>query len=348
MRAIVAIKKGLAAIQEVTKPKLRDGCVLVKVKAVGLNPADWKNLDKRAVPGIRLGLDYVGIVEEIGNGVMKPFKKGDRIAGWANGGDEYQPDTGAFGDYAIVKAHVQFKVPENITDEQAATFGVSMSTVAQGLYKALGLPWPNAPAKTPFPILIYGGSTATGIYGIQFAKASGLTVVTTASPRNFEYLKSLGADAVFDYNSPTCAEDIKALTGNKLALVWDCTGDGGEIGAKALTDAADSKYATIMPVDADLVHAINPRVDGPLAHVAYDVHGDPYMWPDGGKPARPEEAAYAARFLELCPGLLESGAVKPVRTIVNFGGSGLEGVMKGLDELRAGRVSGAKFVYTLP
>ncbi|KAI2602339.1 alcohol dehydrogenase [Hypoxylon sp. NC1633] len=347
MRAIVAIEKGKAAIQDVSTPKLRDGFVLIKTKAVGLNPADWKNIDMRATPGSRTGLDYAGTVEEVGKGVTQPFKKGDRIAGWTNSGDARDTDLGSFGDYLVARANIQIKIPDSISDEEAATFGVSMSTVAQGLYKILGLPWPTEPTKTPFPILIYGGSTATGMYGIQFAKASGLTVIATSSPRNFEYLKSLGADAVFDYNSPTCAADIKVYTGNKLKLAWDCTGDGGAVCAGALTDAEASKYAAIMKVDADLVHAINPRVDGPHVHLAYDVQGHSYLWFDSERPAVPEDHEYAARFLQICPALLESGAVKPIRTIVNQGGSGLEGVLKGLDELRAGKVSAAKFVYTL-
>ena len=57
----------------------------MRVRAVGLNPTDWKTIDYRAVPGLRIGVDYAGIVEELGPGVTK-FKKGDRIAGVINGG----------------------------------------------------------------------------------------------------------------------------------------------------------------------------------------------------------------------------------------------------------------------
>lgn len=172
--------------------------------------------------------------------------------------------------------------------------------------------------------------------------------MTTASPRNFDYLKSLGADAVFDYNSPTCAADIKAFTGNALKLAWDCSGDGAEICAGALSDTEPSRYATIVPVEAEAVAAVNPKVEGPIWHLAYDVFDSPYVWLDGSTvPAKPEEFEYAARFVSIVPELLANGTIKPIRTIVNQGGSGLEGVLKGLDELRAGKVSGAKLVYTL-
>ncbi|KAI1143284.1 putative alcohol dehydrogenase [Hypoxylon sp. FL0543] len=346
-KAIVAVEKGKAEIREVEKPQLREGYVLVKVKALALNPTDYKALDKRVVPGTRLGADYAGVVEEVGPGVTKPFKKGDRIAGLVHGGNPLDPEGGAFAEYAIVKAAVQIKIPDNISDEQAATLGVSTITIAQGLYKHLGLPWPTEPAKEPFPVLIHGGSTATGLYGIQYAKASGLTVIATSSPRNFEYLKSLGADAVFDYHSPTAAAEIKALTQNKLKHAWDCAGTGAELVAGALSDAEESRFTCIVPVDAATVHRINPKVDGPHLTLGYDVFGEPYIWIDGHRPAKLDEHEYTAKFLEIVPKLLEDGTVKPIRTVVNHGGAGLEGVLKGLEELKKNGISAGKFVYTL-
>lgn len=74
------------AIREIPKPKLRDGYVLVKVHAVGINPTDWKSIDKGfADAGARSGCDYSGVVAEVGESLGKPFQKGDRIAGFAHG-----------------------------------------------------------------------------------------------------------------------------------------------------------------------------------------------------------------------------------------------------------------------
>ncbi|XDG06939.1 hypothetical protein ABKA04_006554 [Annulohypoxylon sp. FPYF3050] len=345
-KAIVAIEKGKVEIRDVEKPKLKDGSILVKVIAVGLNPVDWKTIEYRAIPGVRIGVDYAGVVEELGPGVTK-FKKGDRIAGLINAGNEVQPDRGSFGNYTVAKEGIQIHIPDNITDEQAATLGVSTITVAQGLYKVLKLPWPTEPTKTPYPVLINGGSTATGFYGIQYAKLSGLTVITTSSPHNFELLKSLGADAVFDYRSPTAGAEIRALTKNKLTLAWDCTGTGGELIANALSDELPSKYATIIEVDKDLVHGINAKVDGPTFHQGYDVMGEPYGWDGDVEDVKQDEHEHAGRFLQLARELLANGTIKPIRTVVNQGGKGLEGVLKGLEELKAGRISAAKFVYTL-
>ena len=79
-------------------------------------------------------------------------------------------ETGAFAEYVIAKGDVQLKIPDQLSFEEAATLGVGITTVGQGLYQSLGLPLPNQPAKEKFSILIYGGSTATGTLAIQFAK----------------------------------------------------------------------------------------------------------------------------------------------------------------------------------
>ncbi|XXG94994.1 DNA-binding transcription factor [Hypoxylon texense] len=347
MKAIEVVEKGKVEVREVPKPSLRDGWLLIKVKAVGINPADWKNIHWRGEPGGRAGLDFFGIVEEIGENVTRPFKKGDRVSGWIRSGDLNDPKAGSFADYCIVKEHIPFKVPDNISDEEAATLSVSISTVAQGLYKILGLPWPNKPAQTPVPILIHGGATATGIYGIQYAKASGLKVITTASPRNFELVKSLGADAAFDYKSPTSAAEIRALTENRLTLAWACAADGDELIAGALSDELPSQYASIVAIDKDRARQGNPKIEVLRSHLAYDVFGGEYLWPSGPMVPEPDIAEYVGKFLELTPGLLESGTIKPIRAIVNKGGSGLEGVVKGLDDLRINGISAAKLVYTL-
>ena len=81
-----------------------------------------------------------------------------------------EPEDGAFGEYLVAKGDIQIKIPDRVGDEDAATLGVGIVTVGQGLYQSLALPWPNAPAKEKFPILIYGGSTATGALAIQMAK----------------------------------------------------------------------------------------------------------------------------------------------------------------------------------
>lgn len=151
-------------------PDLRPGYLLVKVSAVALNPTDWKHIEFAAPPGALIGCDYAGIVEETGTGYDKNWKKGDRICGLCHGGDETQFENGAFAEHIVVKADVQMKIPDQMSDEEAATVGVGFTTVGQGLFQSLKLPLPSQPAKSPETILIYGGSTATGTLRIQLAK----------------------------------------------------------------------------------------------------------------------------------------------------------------------------------
>lgn len=197
--------------------------------------------------------------------------------------------------------------------------------------------------------MIHGGSTATGVLGIQYVKASGLTAIATASPANFEYLKSLGADAVFDYRSPTCGADIRAFTQNKLKFAWDCFGGGEAICAAALSDSERSTFGAINidNTNAEVLKKKNPLADSPYITVAYDAFGEGWTWKGTTAPPKVDEMEFAAKFVEISQGLLETGTIKPVRATVNRGGVGLNGVIKGLDELRAGRVSSTKLVYTL-
>lgn len=86
-KAIVFVDKGKAEVQEVPIPKLRDDYILVKVNTVGLNPTDWKHIDRGiAQDGCRMGCDYSGTVVDVGPKVTKNFAKGDRISGVAHGG----------------------------------------------------------------------------------------------------------------------------------------------------------------------------------------------------------------------------------------------------------------------
>jgi threonine dehydrogenase-like Zn-dependent dehydrogenase len=195
-------------------------------------------------------------------------------------------------------------------------------------------------------LLIHGGSTGTGMLAIQFAKLSGLTVIATASPANFEYLKWLGADAVFDYRSPTCGKDINEYTSDNLLYAWDCAGSGEELCATALSSTKPSKFGSIAWPDASLLK-VNPLVEGPLTVLTYDILNEKYMARGGERSPAKEIMDFSIMFKGIYMQLLEKKALKPVHIDVNRNGSGLEGVMKGLELLRDGKVSCAKLVYTL-
>lgn len=81
-----------------------------------------------------------------------------------------QLEDGAYAEFAMVKDGHLAKIPEGMSFEDTASMGAGVTTVGQALYHNLKLPWPTQPSETPFPILIYGGSTATGTLAIQYAK----------------------------------------------------------------------------------------------------------------------------------------------------------------------------------
>ena len=143
-------------------PTLRPGYLLVKVAAVALNPTDWKHIDYAdaiAKPGCLAGCDYAGTVEKLGSGYTKEWKLGDRIAGFAHGGNAVQLEDGAFAEHIVVKADVQIKIPDHLSFEKAATLGVGTITVGQGLCQKLGLAYPTTKTPRKETVLIYGGST---------------------------------------------------------------------------------------------------------------------------------------------------------------------------------------------
>jgi NADPH:quinone reductase-like Zn-dependent oxidoreductase len=196
------------------------------------------------------------------------------------------------------------------------------------------------------PLLIYGGSTATGSLAIQFAKLSGLTVVVTCSPRNFEYVKSLGADAAYDYNSPTCSKDIKEYTKDKLKHVFDCISEGNstKISVEAMSSTG-GVYSTLLTIDDEKVASINPKVEKKTT-LGYTIMGESFKAGSNDVPAVPENFEFGKTFWELSTKLLADGKVKVHKFTVNKFGKGLAGVVQGMQHMREGKVSAEKLVYT--
>ncbi len=112
-------------------------------------------------------------------------------------------------------------IPDAMRFEDAAVLPLAVSTASCGLFQTdqLGLRYPTADAEpTGQVVLVWGGSTSVGSNAIQLATAAGYEVVTTATPRNFDHVASLGAVRAFDYSSPTVLDDIvAALQGRTLA-----------------------------------------------------------------------------------------------------------------------------------
>ncbi|KAI1476876.1 GroES-like protein [Daldinia eschscholtzii] len=188
--------------------KLKDHQVLIKVRAWAINPCDAMIQDN-PLPFFKypiiLGQDVSGTVEAVGSGAATDFKVGDRVFGFtANNG---------FQDYVILDRKFTAKIPGSLSYAQVAVFPLCLTTCSVSLFSKsyLGLPSPTLnPIPTNKSILVWGGSSACGSNGIQLGKAAGFRVIATCSASNFDFVKSLGADKVFDRHSPTVIDDVAA------------------------------------------------------------------------------------------------------------------------------------------
>ncbi|KAF2099072.1 putative zinc-binding oxidoreductase ToxD [Rhizodiscina lignyota] len=327
---------GQAVLKPIPLPKVSDDYLLVRTVAVALNPTDWTTLDAPGDAGTLVGCDYAGIVEEVGKAVKKNWNKGDRIAGYGHGGNDANPENGAFARYIAVKGDIQLRIPDHTSFEAASTVGVGVLSAGFGLYKILGLPFPQSqPVSGGQTILIYGGSTATGSIAIQMAKLSGLKVITTCSPRNFDFVKSLGADLVYDY---IVGRQIRKVMNDGLSLVFDTvnTSETAAICADAF-GAQGGQYVNLLETDC-------PRADVKSTFfLGYDISGEDYIFEGTKFEAKPDALAYAVGFFPIAEKLWAERKWKPHPQ--RLGPGGLQGVLEGLQILREGKYSGEKLVY---
>lgn len=144
-------------------------------------------------------------------------------------------------------------------------------------------------------------------------------------------------------------DEIKAWSADPdaLTLAWDCVSSGGstEICAAALSKTRAGRYWALLAIDEKVVRGVNDKVESGY-RLAYTMFGEPFE-KRVKVPAIPGDYEFGKTFWEVARGLLAEGKVKPARADVNRGGKGLEGVLVGLDELKEGKVSGVKLVYTL-
>ncbi len=173
----------------------------------------------------------------------------------------------------------------------------------------------------------------------------GYQVITTCSPHNFELVKNYGADAVFDYHSPTCVADIKAYTKNKLKRVID---PFGEIATTALCNEvigrAGGIYCSLEQYQTQLCtrRAVKHQlVMGPAILGRGVLLPEPYgVQPD------PELHEWSKRFYRSLQRLIDEGKLKPLpQQILKQGG--LDGVLEGLEILKSKGVSGRKLIVSL-
>jgi NADPH:quinone reductase-like Zn-dependent oxidoreductase len=196
MQAAVQDTYGTAAVlqsRDIPKPTIGDNEVLVRVRAAGVNPADWAVMSglpyvARPVYGMSRpkqpvrGTDVAGIVEAVGSGVTR-FKAGDAVFGTSRG---------SYAEYTIASEDALAPKPSNVTFEQAAVVPMAGMVALQAIRD-------HGHVQAGQKVLINGASGGIGTFAVQIAKSLGADVTAVCSADNAALVRSIGADHVIDY-----------------------------------------------------------------------------------------------------------------------------------------------------
>ena len=179
-------------------PVAAAGEVVVDVHAASVNGADWKvraGEYKQSKFPLVLGRDFSGVVSAVGTGA--DLKVGDAVFGVLDAGQE-----GAYAEKLAVKAAIIARKPDALSHVNAAALALAGLTALVSVEDTLKL-------NRGETILIQGGAGGVASFAIQLAKRIGARVITTTSAKNVDYVRSLGADEVIDYNAQDFTTVVK-------------------------------------------------------------------------------------------------------------------------------------------
>jgi NADPH2:quinone reductase len=191
-------------VEEVDTPKPGPGEVLVRVRASGVNPTDFKSragATARPVDGLQIpDQDGAGVIEAVGDGV-DPARTGERVWVWFAA---FGQPWGTAAEYTVVPSRQAVPLPASASFELGASLGVPAMTAHCALFA-------DGPVSGK-TVLVAGGAGAVGHYAIELAKRAGAKVVTTVSnPEKGALAAKAGADLVVNYREKGAIERIKAF-----------------------------------------------------------------------------------------------------------------------------------------
>ncbi|MGW1048926.1 quinone oxidoreductase family protein [Streptomyces sp. NPDC002586] len=209
------------ALIDLDRPSPGPGEILIAVRAVGVNPVDWKLRQgfRRPDEGDQVfptvfGSEAAGVVAEVGAGVSG-FAAGDEVFG--------STAQGGYAEYALLTADVTAHKPAALSFRDAATLPVAAATAYDGV-RQLGLPGGAT-------LLVTGAGGGVGTAVVQIARAFGLRVVGVAGEGKKDFVESLGA--VHVSSGPELAERVRAVARDGIDGVYDL------VGGPVLTEAAE-------------------------------------------------------------------------------------------------------------
>ncbi|KAM9912169.1 hypothetical protein OXX59_004636 [Metschnikowia pulcherrima] len=327
-------------IKEASIPEPAAEEIIVENKAVAINPIDFiiakSGFLVQKFPVI-LGLDSAGVVVATGTEAAKTFTKGDRVLALTESIFSPNQDKGGFQKYSAVRTLTTSKIPDDVSFVEGSTFPLGIFTAAIGLFiqDNLALDFPQVPKKgeNGKTVLIWGGASSVGANAIQLAVAAGYRVVATASEKNFELVRKLGATEVLDYRKDSIVDDTtKVLANTDFVGTFLAAANGDSFSQAAdITQAVNEK--------AQLVSApLYPKDFKPKVKAS---------WTNLSIANYPEETRKLAShiFGEFLPRALEEKAfgIVPAPRVL---GNGLEKLQEGLQIMAAG-VSAEKLVVEL-
>jgi len=196
---------------EIAPPKVTENRLIIKVTCTALNPVDYQKIQSGNSNWIYPhypGVDVAGEVIEVGSATTDNFAIGDRVVCHMDLNEK-----GAFAEFTSVDSFSTTKIPEGVSYEEAVAVLCSGMTAYNALYQKFNI----NQKKT---ILIHGGAGGVGGFAIQLAKELNLSVFTTASSKNHEWVKSLGADCAIDYMKENVTKRIlKETNGEGVDLI---------------------------------------------------------------------------------------------------------------------------------
>ncbi|KAG5360558.1 Protein TOXD [Yarrowia sp. B02] len=334
----VVVENRKLALKETTTSISSPNDILVKIDHSAQNPVDVKMFDSGLPDGHKLGLDFSGVVYDIGDGVKNRELVGKRIAGVVKKG------CGSFSDWTLASDGFYFDVPSNVRPDEASTLGVGCITAVLGLFLKLGLGFIDEEAaiteekkdakrtgacrgSAPI-ILVWGGNTSVGRYAIQMASLAGYDVITTSSMSPAKELRSLGAKRTYFYQEADVLSQIRDENG-EIELVFDCIGSS-ETEKQCIQAAGEgeTKYTTVKASCAGEGFPKNVSVFPINAFDIYNV----------SSPDAETCKEYAPKIGEW----LQEGKLVPNVTLIL---GGLDQVAEGFDLYRDGILTGQKLVY---
>jgi len=318
-------------------PKPGPGDVLIKVEVSGSNPKDWK-VPNWMSKTHNSGDDMAGTVAAVGKGVWE-FKVGDRVAGF----HEMVTPSGSFAEYAVAHDYATFRIPDTVSFEEASTIPLAAMTAAIGLFLDLKIPQPWGPGATSDkkePFLVYGASAACGAFAAQLARLAGMGPIVGVAGRAQEFSKKY-CDVVVDYRADDCAKQIanalekSGVKGGKVRYVFDAISEQGSHEIIANVVAADAVVSHLLPKEKWAKSGPGFKYRDGVKDITTSV---------GGAHKTQKDFAYVMfRFISRA---LADGRFKGHPSEVVKGG--LDGLEKGLKDLRDSKASGLKYVFKIP